>query len=146
MKQQIDRKLLFIITVLLASIVLPVSSSLARPGTGHFTSATVQEESGLEQGVLNFIHGNSTIVINDLSFTVDKLTRFYSVNGSAVGLDSFNEDQNVEFSASDERVLVEMRKVEGTKAENTGIPSPEEVIPSSSGNEALRLENGVWVN
>ena len=146
MKQQIDRKLLFIITVLLASIVSPVSSSLARPATGQSNPATIQEKSGLEQGVLNFIHGSNTVVINDLIFAVDKRTRFYAVSGSAVGLDSFNEDQNVVFSASDERVLVEMRKVKGTQTVESGSRSSDEGRPSSSGNGVLRLENGVWKN
>ena len=146
MKSQIDRKLLFIITVLLASIVLPASSLLARPGNGQSHPAGIQEESGLENGVLNFIHGNSSVVINDLIFTVDKRTRFYSVSGSPVSLNSFNEDQNVEFAASDERVLKEMRKVKGTQTVESGSRSSDEGRPSSSDNGVLRLENGVWKN
>jgi hypothetical protein len=85
-------------------------------------------------------------VINDLIFTVDKRTRFYAVSGSPVSLDSFNEDQNVEFSASDERVLEEMHKVKGTQTVESGSRSSNQGRPSSSGNGALRLEKGVWKN
>ncbi len=144
MKQQIDRKLLFIITVLLASIVLSVSSLPARPGNGQSNPAGIQKESGLENGILNFIHEDNTVVINDLTFTVDKRTRFYSISGSLVSLDNFNEDQNVEFTASDERILKMMRKVKGNQSLESVNRSSDEGRSSSSGNGVLRLENGVW--
>lgn len=128
-----NRKVL-VPAALLFAVVLP------------FANIAFAEESDLQEGVLNFIHDNNTVVVDDRIFTMDNRTRLYAVSGSPITINTFSENEEVAFRATDELVLEEMRKVEGGDKNVDDTESQETESERPEGDPSLRLENGVWVN
>jgi len=106
----------------------------------------VAEVSEIMRGFLDFVDPQSNrVVINDLAFSADRNTRYYSASGAAQTINAFHQGEMVEFKASRDMVLVEMRVF----AKGNRFLREQQKKQSRARNskkQSLRLENGVWKN
>lgn len=133
---------------LMAGLVM--LSLVSVPGTRAAEAARDGEEavevSEIMRGVLDTVDPQGKrVVIDDMEFFADKSTRYYSASGAAQTMNAFHQGEMVEFRASQDRVLFEMRPFpKGNRFVKE--QQKKQSRARSSKNQTLRLENGVWTN
>jgi hypothetical protein len=123
--------------VLFSSLLLLITAggSPARP-------VSDKEGPELQEGLFNFIHNDGRIIINDCIFTVDRNTRYVTKQGQSITLDSFGEGDKVLFSASEDRILMELQLQEKSNLSQKQSAERRESVQQ----QEVHLENGVWKN
>ena len=131
------------IGLFMLSLVSVLGSSI------NYAGAAEEIESGVSEplrGHLDYVDiKHKTVVIDDMTFSIDKSTRYYSESGAVQTIKAFYQREMVEFKASKDMVLVEMRPfAKGNRAlknrQKKRSPAP------GSKKQAIHLENGVWTN
>jgi hypothetical protein len=145
------RKLFF----LLIAVSVLAMSSLTGKGVVTVSAEVLADqraeafETEFIRGILNFVDiSRKTVVINDQSFLINKHTRFYSSSGAAQTINGFHRNEVVEYKATDDMILTEMRSSKKGNAIslNPVKRSDRPSTRSSAGNQTIRLENGTWTN
>ena len=100
-----------------------------------------------EDGHLDYIHPDNTVVINDIIFTVTKQSRFYTSSGAATTLARFHEGDSVKVKSFEDNIIDQMYKVASGQSASAGVQtaSPKSKQSSEKGSK-LHQENGVWKN
>jgi len=148
MKTCIDKKGFHLFAVLFFScmILLPAGtmSSVVAGENGTINGASENPE--YEQGFFNSIDFNrKTIVINDMVYTFNNQTRFFTSQGASISVNSFRKDSDVEYLADNNQVLKAMKQgKDSSDSDAMSGMAPSADHPSSQ--QAIRLENGVWTN
>ncbi len=125
-----------IICLTLLLLTLSFGSVWARPDT-----KTGPDQSNMPKGIIDYIHEDDKIVINDMIFFIDKDTKYFSLSGSRGSKSQLNKGDIVSFKSSKERLLKEVYI--SKKAEQKEKAASPVSKPSS---QNMYQENGVWKN
>jgi len=100
----------------------------------------------LNYGKIDLIKSNNKIIINDILFTINETTRFFSSDGHSTSLRSFCKGDEVLYHASGELLLNELQlKEKGTLGNDRQAGQSASPRDHENANQ-IQFVNGVWKN